>query len=146
LRAQFSPKDEGNFVDHPIVPGKFWNVSLFRGSRRVHIFHPPKEIAPKNYKLQLRTSTGLIKFLGSTETVCEVRFLKNQYYPGELADIWIDCDNSKCSKSIKSFKFKLFRQLRCRESESGHYDTFTTNLKAVKEGDCKANAKEQKHF
>ena len=145
LRAQFTPNNQANYVDHPIVPSKFWNVSLFRGSRRVCIYEQPKEIQPKNYKLQLRTTTGLIKFLGSTETVCEVRFLKNQYYPGEKVDIWLDCDNSKCGKAIRCYKFKLFRQLRCRESETGHYDTFNTCLKTIKEKGCAANKKEQKH-
>jgi len=66
--------------------------------------------------------------------------------PGEMIDIGIDCDNSKVSKDVKSYKFKLFRQLRCREATSGHYDTFTTHIKTVKEKGCAAGKKEQKQF
>lgn len=76
----------------------------------------------------------------------EVSFNKNQYYPGESVDIWLDTDNSKCSKPIKSYKFKLFRQLRCREPETGHYDSFSSNLKTVKQPGCAANLKEKKHY
>ena len=36
--------------------------------------------------------------------------------------------------------------LRCRESGSGHYDSFERIIKTVKEPGCKANVKEQKHF
>lgn len=44
IRAQFTPRDHRNFVDHPTFPNKYENVSLFRGSRRVMIYQPPKEI------------------------------------------------------------------------------------------------------
>ena len=49
LRAQFSPRDTNQYIDHPVNPGKFWNVSLFRGSRRIHIYQMPKEIPLQNY-------------------------------------------------------------------------------------------------
>ena len=65
---------------------------------------------------------------------------------GEKVNIYIDCDNSKVSKDVKSYKFKLFRSLRCREAVSGHYDTFTTLLKTVKEPGCAAGKSEQKTF
>lgn len=90
------------------MPGKYWNVSLFRGSRRVNIYQPYQDIPLKNYKLMIKSSVGL-RLFGSTESKCEVRFVKNQYYPGEMVDIWLDCDNSKCDKNVKSYKFKLHR-------------------------------------
>jgi len=84
------------FVDHPLLPGTHWDVSAFRGSRRILIFQPVQEIIPKNFKLQIRSKVGLILF-SSSESVCEVRFSRNQFYPGEMVDIWLDTDNSKCS-------------------------------------------------
>ena len=87
-----------------------------------------------------------LRLFGSTESTCEVKFVKNQYYPGEMIDIWLDCDNSKCDKAVKSYKFKLHRHLRCREALTGAYDTFITNLKTVKEKGCAAKSREQKHF
>ena len=38
LRAQFTPRDPSLYVDHPILQGMHWNVSLFRGSRKVSIY------------------------------------------------------------------------------------------------------------
>ena len=111
----------------------------------MQIFQAPTEIAPKNYKMQIRSKVGL-RLLGSTESVCEVRFNKNVYYPGDHVDIWLDCDNSKCSKAVKSYKIKLHRQLRCRESMTGHYDSTVLCLKTVKEPGCAAGKKESKHL
>ena len=146
LRAQFTPRDSSKFVDHPVVPGKFWNVSLFRGSRKISIYKPRQEFPQKNYRLELRTTTGLIKFFGSTETIVGCRFNQNIYYPGQKIDIWLDTDNSKCGKAIKNYKFKLFRLLRCRESTTGHYDSYEKIIKTVKEPGIGANTSEQRHF
>ena len=60
--------------------------------------------------------------------------------------IGIDCDNSKCKTGVKSYKFKLFRQLRCRESHSGHFDTWEHHVHSVKEPGCKGNTRETKTF
>lgn len=63
-----------------------------------------------------------------------------------MVDIWLDTDNSKCNKDVKSYKFKLHRQLRCREAVTGHYETFVTCLKGEKKPGCPAKTKEQRHF
>ena len=55
-----------------------------------------------------------VKFFGATESILEVRFNKNVYYPGDMIDIYVDCDNSKCNKAVRSYKFKLHRQMRSR--------------------------------
>ena len=108
LRAQFTPRDPNLYVDHPELPGTHWNISLFRGSRSVQIFQPPKEIPPQNFKLTMKARVG-VKFFGATESLLEVRFNKNVFYPGDMVDIYIDCDNTKCGKDVKSYKFKLHR-------------------------------------
>ena len=38
IRAQFTPRDHKHFVDHPKFPKKYENISIFRGSRRIHIY------------------------------------------------------------------------------------------------------------
>ena len=81
-------------------------------------------------------------FFGSSETSCEVRFTKNVFYPGEIVDIMLDCDNSKCANKVKHFDIKLFRQLRCRESKKGHYKTFDTLVKNLTEPGCAAKTHE----
>lgn len=72
------------------------------------MYQKPTQIPTKNYKLQIRSNVGL-RLFGSSESKCEVKFIKNVYYPGEMVDIWLDCDNSKCGKDVKSYKFKLHR-------------------------------------
>lgn len=99
----------------------------------------------QNYKLIIKSNVGF-KLFGSTESTCEVKFTKNQYYPGEQVEIWLDCDNTKCDKKVKSYKFKLFRQLRCRDATDGNYDTFTKCIKTVKQPGCDAKKREQKKF
>lgn len=47
---------------------------------------------------------------------------------------------------MKSYKFKLFRQLRCRESVSGHFDTFEDCVHSVKHPGCKGGEREKKTF
>ena len=50
-----------------------------------------------------------MRLFGASEVSCQVRFTKNRYLPGEDIDIHLDCDNTNCSKAVKSYKFKLFR-------------------------------------
>jgi len=144
LRAQFTPREPSHYVDHPQLPGTHWNVSMFRGSRKVFIYQPAKEITPQNFKLTMKANVG-VKFFGSTESTLEVRFNKNIYYPGDIIDIYVDCDNTKCNKDVRSYKFKLHRQMRSR-GVGGKYTESVSNLKTSKEKGCKANAREQKHL
>lgn len=48
--------------------------------------------------------------IGSTESTTKVSFAKNVYEPGDTVKIHIECDNSKCSSKVKSFKIKLQRK------------------------------------
>ena len=93
----------------------------------------------------MKSAVGL-RFFGSSESTMEVRFTKNVYYPGEMVDIYIDCDNTKCSNDVRSYKFKLHRLMRCKQSKSGNYDESVSNLKTQKEKGAKAGTREQKHF
>ena len=62
--------------------------------------------------------------LGSSESTCGVKFVKNEFYPGEPIDIWTDCDNTKCGNNVKKMKCKLFRSLSCRDANTGKYVTY----------------------
>ena len=50
-------------------------------------------------------------FMGVAKTTCSivVNLEKDQFYPGEQVKVSIDCDNSRCKNSVKSFKIKLQR-------------------------------------
>lgn len=47
--------------------------------------------------------------MGMGKTKCETNIIvnRNEYFVGETAQVKVICDNSKCSKAIKSFKLKL---------------------------------------
>ena len=47
----------------------------------------------------------------TTNSQTKVTFDKKQYFLGETAKVTINCDNTKCKKDIKSFKFKLLRRI-----------------------------------
>lgn len=51
--------------------------------------------------------------LGSQKCTTSIHVEKNEFLTGEQAPIRIVCDNMKCDKAVKSFKFKLFRKFQC---------------------------------
>ena len=53
---------------------------------------------------------GGVMGFGSSKCETTVYFLKNEFYTGQKAQVRIVCDNTKCDKAVKSFKFKVFRQ------------------------------------
>ena len=68
--------------------------------------------------------------MGFGNSICttEITFDKNQYAPGEVAKVKILCDNSKCSKPVQSFKFKLKKKFSITAtSEILGIDQTTTN-------------------
>ena len=50
--------------------------------------------------------------MGSTQSVTEIFFDKNEYYLGEIANVRVVCNNTTCDKPIKSFKVKLHRHYK----------------------------------
>ena len=51
--------------------------------------------------------------LGAQNVSASIQIDKNTFQPGDSIPITIDIDNSKCSKSVKSYKFKLARRYEC---------------------------------
>lgn len=76
--------------------------------------------------------------LGSKSTT-EVYFTQNQFYLGEQLKVTIKCDNSKCRTAIRSFKFKLYRQLTSMDAHSGHSKVTEEKIFAKKEEGLKGN-------
>jgi hypothetical protein len=83
-----------------------------------------------------------LTWLGSSESTCDVTIVKNVYYPGELVDVAIECDNSKCNSAVASFTVKLYRVIRCRNVTSGHFEDTVSLVSQMEEGGCAAGAKE----
>lgn len=49
--------------------------------------------------------------LGKTQTRTSFEIKKVSFAIGEGIKLVLDCDNSKCNNSVKSFKFKLYRKI-----------------------------------
>lgn len=43
--------------------------------------------------------------------ITDVTFDKNQYYAGDICNVYLSCDNSQCTSGVKSFKIKLKRKV-----------------------------------
>jgi len=101
-----------------------------------------------NYKLSLETEVGGlgIKLFGSSVSKFDVVFNKNTFYPGEKIAVKITCDNSSCKTAVKSYKMKLFRQLRHREGVTGHFEDYTELVTAMKSPGCDAKKKDTREI
>ena len=64
-----------------------------------------------NIEKTLSLNVGGFIGVGKTKSVNKITLAKDLYFPGEDIVVNIDCDNSKCSKSVKNFKVKLRRNL-----------------------------------
>lgn len=62
-----------------------------------------------NVKEDLNLDIGGVWGVGASKCLTSIHLEKNEFYSGQKAPIRIVCDNSKCDKNIKSFKFKLYR-------------------------------------
>lgn len=51
--------------------------------------------------------------MGSSEAKAEISLLKKTFAAGEVMQVNVLMDNSKCKKAVKSFKIKLRRHIEC---------------------------------
>jgi hypothetical protein len=79
--------------------------------------------------------------MGKSQSNTDFVFEKNSFYAGEDARVRIICDNSKCSKAVKSFKFKIYREIAGRTGNKKHSIDNEGYIFSVKEKGCKAKSK-----
>jgi len=84
--------------------------------------------------------------MGKSESTTEFTFEKNEFFPGEKANVRVVCDNSGCSKAVKSFKFKVHRAYKAFSHKKEHYSHAENYLSAIKEAGCGAKSKVDKVF
>lgn len=66
-----------------------------------------------NFQQELKLEIGGVFGLGAKVCKTTIYLEKNEFYAGEKIPVRIVCDNTKCEKAVKSFKFKLFRRYQC---------------------------------
>lgn len=72
------------------------------------IFRPKPIRIPQPFFIDHKV--GGIKGLSGTRTLTEFSISNDSFYPGEQIKCRVEANNTQCSTSIKSFKFKLLRK------------------------------------
>ena len=106
----------------------------------IYIQRPSMQFPKSDLKYTLKNKIGGFIGLGTTESISDIYFEKNEYYLGEIAKVRVVCDNSACEKAIKSIKFKLHRHYKGHDSS--HWTTTGSKyLITNKEKGCPAKEK-----
>ena len=112
VRAQFVPVEQDDWARYQ---NENEAVSKLRCSRMLFVnFDKTQDFPEFNDRRELNVSVGGIKGFMSTQCKTNVYLKQNQYLSGDTIQVRIECDNSKCDKDVKSFKFKLIRKYRGR--------------------------------
>ena len=118
-------------------------LSLVRHERPIVIAQPNIREPQRNISETLTSEIGGFIGIGKTTSTSTIMLSKDQFFAGEQLNVTIDCDNSRCSKAIKSFKIKVQRNLLAL----GYNGDFTNQKKYIKEyrsnEGCEANANRQ---
>ena len=106
VRAQFVTKNPADMKTDSRFPGKFKDVSFYRGWREVLVYRPVVAQAPEILFVKSMThSTGGIIGMGSQKSTTKVIVRQNCVRPGEKFKVTLEYDGSICVKKVKSFKF-----------------------------------------
>ena len=111
----------------------------------IYIFRPTLIFPKRDLKFTLKNNIGGFLGMGTTECVSEIVFDRNEYYIGETARVRIVCDNSKCEKAVRGFKFKLHR--RHYGKDNAHWVTSSqTYVSFLKAPGCPAKTKVDREY
>ena len=139
VRAQFTPSTAAGYVADRRFPTKYKDISLFRGSRKLYVYYQPTPAPQIQFTQEIKKEIGGIMGFGGSKSISIIDFHKNVFYPGEDINITINSDNSRCSKPIRNYKFKLFRQVIFKDALSGENVITETKVFAIKEPAIAAN-------
>ena len=79
--------------------------------------------------------------MGKSQSSTDFVFEKTSFFAGGDVRVRIVCDNSKCSKAVKSFKFKIYREVVGRTGNKKHSIDNEGYIFSVKEKGCKGKDK-----
>lgn len=112
VRAQFVPVESADWARYQ---NELDAVSKFRCH---HMFFANYDrmidFPSHNTMKELDVQIGGFKGFMSTSCKAKVYLKQNQYLSGDKIEVRMECDNSKCDKDVKSFKFKLYRKYKGR--------------------------------
>lgn len=139
IKAQFTP------LNHHDWANQKEGISSFRGQTLIYIFRPTLIFPAQDLKFTLKNKIGGFLGMGTTECISEIVFDRNEYYIGEKARVRIICDNSKCEKAVRGFKFKLHR--RHTGKDNANWTTGSSTYVAfLKAPGCPAKTKVEREY
>lgn len=94
-------------------------VSVARDERIIYVYREmgaQSECEPKPKLTQkLSSKIGGVLGLGAQKMECNITIEKEHFVPKEKAQIIFEINNSQCSKAVKSFKVKVFREIKVKK-------------------------------
>jgi hypothetical protein len=120
-------------------------ISQFRGQTLVIIFRPTLIFPTRDLKFTLKNKIGGFIGFGKTECISEIMFDRNEYYIGETAKVRIICDNSRCDKAVRGFKFKLHRKHLGKDNANWATGS-SCYVAALKAPGCAAKTKVEREY
>jgi hypothetical protein len=111
----------------------------------VYIFRPSMIFPARDLKFTLKNEIGGFLGMGTTQCISEIIFDRNEYYIGEIAKVKIICDNTKCSKPVRGFKFKLHRK-HLGKDNSNWATGNSTYVSVLKAAGCPAKTKVEREY
>jgi hypothetical protein len=111
----------------------------------VYIFRPSLLFPTRDLKFTLKNQIGGFLGISTTECITDIIFERNEYYIGEKAKVRFICDNSRCGKAVRGFKFKLHRKHLGKDNNNWHtgHSDYISVLKAP---GCPANTHVEREY
>lgn len=118
------PTDASKWLD------KQKSISPYRAVRKISIHRQVPDPLPNVTGLTstIESKIGGLMGLGGDPCLTSVTFERNQYYGGDKVTVRIDCDNSKCSTAVKSFKLKFKRKVFMVGERKDHNNALVRTL------------------
>lgn len=140
LRAQLTPANTDGWVN------KLQTVSKVRAAKSIFV-NNVKDTYPKlSLRQELKLEIGGVMGLGASSCKTMIEIDQNEFTAGSKAQIKITCDNEKCDKAVKSFKFKVHRRYQCIDFVKKEVTQHGGYVSAVKEEGLAAKSKCEKVF
>ena len=97
-------------------------------------------------KQSLQMTIGGIAGIGSTQASAEISVEKLEHHVGDGIRVHIEMNNSECAKPVKSYKFKLRRNIKCYNRKHNLLLEKEEYLIEIKEEGCEAKKTHTKDY
>ena len=75
--------DKADYCFDEKIHDRYQGVSLFRGSRKLYIYHPYEIPTKIDLNFQIKQNVGGFMGLGGTTVTTQCELIQNEFYPGD---------------------------------------------------------------